>query len=90
MCPLRDRFKGCNILGQVLPSGGVKERERVSARLLLFVLLMVLVCCGFRQLSSMDVSMMHFEPADFEKDQDLNFHMDFVTAASNMRAWNYR
>ena len=32
----------------------------------------------------------HFEPADFEKDQDLNFHIDFITAASNLRAWNYR
>ncbi|CAM9877514.1 unnamed protein product, partial [Sphacelaria rigidula] len=38
----------------------------------------------------MDVSGLQFEPADFEKDQDLNFHIDFVSAASNMRAWNYR
>jgi len=30
------------------------------------------------------------EAADFEKDHDLNFHIDFVTAATNMRAWNYR
>jgi len=30
------------------------------------------------------------EPADFEKDDDMNFHIDFITAASNMRAWNYR
>jgi len=29
------------------------------------------------------------EPADFEKDDDHNFHIDFVTAASNMRAGNY-
>jgi ubiquitin-activating enzyme E1 len=29
------------------------------------------------------------EPADFEKDDDYNFHIDFVTAASNMRAANY-
>lgn len=28
-------------------------------------------------------------PADFEKDDDTNFHMDFVTAASNLRAENY-
>jgi ubiquitin-activating enzyme E1 len=26
---------------------------------------------------------------DFEKDDDTNFHIDFVTAASNLRAWNY-
>jgi hypothetical protein len=30
------------------------------------------------------------ESAEFEKDQDWNFHIDFVTAASNLRAWNYR
>ncbi|KAI9327506.1 hypothetical protein DFJ73DRAFT_766321 [Zopfochytrium polystomum] len=28
-------------------------------------------------------------PADFEKDDDTNFHIDFVTAASNLRATNY-
>ena len=26
---------------------------------------------------------------DFEKDDDTNFHMDFITAASNLRAENY-
>lgn len=30
------------------------------------------------------------ESCEFEKDQDWNFHIDFVTAASNLRAWNYR
>jgi len=28
-------------------------------------------------------------PAEFEKDDDTNFHVDFITATSNMRAWNY-
>lgn len=28
-------------------------------------------------------------PSDFEKDDDTNFHIDFVTAASNLRASNY-
>lgn len=28
-------------------------------------------------------------PADFEKDDDTNFHMDFIVAASNLRAANY-
>lgn len=28
--------------------------------------------------------------ADFEKDDDTNFHIDFITAASNLRARNYR
>jgi ubiquitin-activating enzyme E1 len=30
------------------------------------------------------------EAVEFEKDQDANFHIDFITASSNMRAWNYR
>ena len=28
-------------------------------------------------------------PADFEKDDDSNFHMDFIVATSNLRAENY-
>ncbi|KAH3766129.1 Ubiquitin activating enzyme [Pelomyxa schiedti] len=28
-------------------------------------------------------------PLEFEKDDDTNFHIDFITACSNMRAWNY-
>lgn len=28
-------------------------------------------------------------PLDFEKDDDSNFHMDFIVAASNLRAENY-
>jgi ubiquitin-activating enzyme E1 len=28
-------------------------------------------------------------PQDFEKDDDTNFHVDFITASSNMRAINY-
>jgi ubiquitin-activating enzyme E1 len=28
-------------------------------------------------------------PAAFEKDDDTNFHMDFICAASNLRAMNY-
>ncbi|KAF7243862.1 Ubiquitin-like modifier-activating enzyme 1 [Varanus komodoensis] len=28
-------------------------------------------------------------PVDFEKDDDTNFHMDFIVAASNLRAENY-
>lgn len=30
-----------------------------------------------------------FDPADFEKDHDFNFHIDFIHAASNLRAANY-
>jgi len=32
----------------------------------------------------------NFEPADFEKDDDDNFHIDFITACANLRANNYR
>ena len=28
-------------------------------------------------------------PLDFEKDDDSNHHMDFIVAASNLRATNY-
>jgi ubiquitin-activating enzyme E1 len=28
-------------------------------------------------------------PVDFEKDNDSNHHIDFITAASNLRAMNY-
>jgi ubiquitin-activating enzyme E1 len=27
--------------------------------------------------------------AEFDKDNDKNFHIDFITSCSNMRAWNY-
>lgn len=30
-----------------------------------------------------------FTPAEFEKDDDTNFHIDFINAASNLRATNY-
>ncbi|KAF2102838.1 ubiquitin-activating enzyme E1 [Rhizodiscina lignyota] len=30
------------------------------------------------------------EPVEFEKDDDTNFHIDFITAASNLRADNYK
>jgi len=31
----------------------------------------------------------HMIPAEFEKDDDTNFHMDFITCGSNLRARNY-
>ncbi|MES1916468.1 MAG: hypothetical protein MHM6MM_008280 [Cercozoa sp. M6MM] len=30
------------------------------------------------------------QPAEFEKDDDSNFHIDFITACANLRAWNYK
>nr|BAN21049.1 ubiquitin-activating enzyme E1 [Riptortus pedestris] len=32
---------------------------------------------------------LHIKPLDFEKDDDNNLHMDFIVAASNLRAANY-
>ncbi|KAG9332397.1 hypothetical protein JZ751_014495 [Albula glossodonta] len=39
--------------------------------------------------SSDSVSQFRLCPIDFEKDDDTNFHMDFIVAASNLRAENY-
>nr|CAH8849192.1 unnamed protein product [Trichobilharzia regenti] len=36
-----------------------------------------------------DNSKLHINVIEFEKDDDANFHMDFITAASNLRADNY-
>lgn len=30
------------------------------------------------------------QASEFEKDDDSNFHLDFITSCTNMRAWNYR
>jgi Ubiquitin-activating enzyme active site/ThiF family len=41
-------------------------------------------------LSSVDVSKLQRATShDFEKDDDSNFHIDFLTIATNLRAWNY-
>ena len=36
-----------------------------------------------------DLKGLHINPLEFEKDDDTNFHMDFIVAASNLRAENY-
>ncbi len=33
---------------------------------------------------------LRLRPVEFEKDDDTNFHIDFITAASNLRAENYK
>ncbi|KAM3836192.1 ubiquitin-like modifier-activating enzyme 1 [Diretmus argenteus] len=38
---------------------------------------------------SLGRSAMQMHPVDFEKDDDSNFHMDYIVAASNLRAENY-
>eukprot|EP01126_Amoeba_proteus_P044059 TRINITY_DN4877_c0_g1_i8.p1 TRINITY_DN4877_c0_g1~~TRINITY_DN4877_c0_g1_i8.p1 ORF type:complete len:871 (+),score=213.01 TRINITY_DN4877_c0_g1_i8:852-3464(+) len=43
-----------------------------------------------QELEALDTSFLTpLKVADFEKDDDTNFHIDWITATSNMRAWNY-
>lgn len=43
-----------------------------------------------KELSSFDVKKYKgLKPVDFEKDDDKNHHIDWITAATNMRSWNY-
>ena len=43
-----------------------------------------------RELPKPDIlRQIRLSPIEFEKDDDTNFHMDFITAASNLRAENY-
>merc|ERR1711957_384259 len=42
----------------------------------------------FEEIKSL-VAAQDFTPADFEKDDDTNFHIDFIMACSNLRANNY-
>ncbi|XP_063984107.1 ubiquitin-like modifier-activating enzyme 1 [Diachasmimorpha longicaudata] len=39
---------------------------------------------------SSDLHGLKINPQDFEKDDDTNFHIDFIVAASNLRAANYK
>ncbi|PHJ25556.1 ubiquitin-activating enzyme e1 family protein [Cystoisospora suis] len=41
-------------------------------------------------LATKDLDKMIFVPAEFEKDDDTNFHIDLVHAASSLRAQNYK
>lgn len=38
----------------------------------------------------LDLSGLRITPLEFEKDDDTNLHMDFIVAASNLRATNYK
>jgi len=43
------------------------------------------------ELRGVDVSKLQTAvPHDFEKDEDDNFHIDFLTSSTNMRSWNYQ
>ena len=41
-------------------------------------------------IKNLSVKASDFSPADFEKDDDTNFHIDFIHGAANLRARNYR
>lgn len=41
-------------------------------------------------LQALDKRNIVIRPLQFEKDDDTNFHMDFIVAASNLRAANYK
>lgn len=41
------------------------------------------------ELNTSDYKITSLVPIDFEKDDNTNFHMDFITSASNLRAMNY-
>lgn len=41
------------------------------------------------QVENIGVSPKDVAPAEFEKDDDTNFHIDFIHAAANLRARNY-
>jgi ubiquitin-activating enzyme E1 len=43
-----------------------------------------------KQLANADTSALTFVEADFEKDLDANFHIDYIWSATNLRAWNYQ
>jgi ubiquitin-activating enzyme E1 len=45
---------------------------------------------GILRISAEGVKEADIDPADFEKDDDTNFHIDFISACSNLRARNYR
>lgn len=36
-----------------------------------------------------ELKSLNIQPIEFEKDDDTNFHMDFIVASSNLRAENY-
>lgn len=42
------------------------------------------------QVSTQSITPESLIPADFEKDDDSNFHIDFINACSNLRARNYK
>lgn len=44
----------------------------------------------YAELKNMELNVIHMFPHEFEKDDDSNHHIDFITAASNLRAVSYQ
>jgi ubiquitin-activating enzyme E1 len=43
------------------------------------------------ELNALDIkTIAQMKPADFEKDDEKNHHIDIITSSTNLRAWNYR
>lgn len=42
------------------------------------------------EITSLNTKSFKITPLEFEKDDDTNLHMDFIVAASNLRASNYK
>ena len=61
------------------PSENMFEDEQVLAELL-----------SYLKVEEIGVTPQELFPVDFEKDDDSNFHIDFIHAASNIRARNYK
>jgi len=73
-----DKKKGEEKKGEEKKGGEVdEEAERINA-----------LVTEFKALDASKVKTLH--EADFEKDDDSNFHIDYITSCSNMRAWNYK
>jgi len=57
-------------------SDGHKQQEKVNALI--------------ETLKKMESKLTPLKEIEFEKDDDKNFHIDYITACANARAWNYR
>ena len=48
------------------------------------------ILLGQLNVSEIGITSKDLFPVEFEKDDDANFHIDFIHAAANLRARNYR
>lgn len=64
--------------GKASPAAGSSQQDIINTLL-----------AKLNELEAISTEGLSAQAADFEKDLDLNFHIDFVAAASNLRASNY-